>query len=87
MIIGTAGKAVDRVEQRVEMMSDDKKRYDTARNASTRYRQLGKRPSSRETEKCVNWQLSIRQDAQVARGVGGIKTADLASRSPSSLAD
>lgn len=27
MVIGTAGKAVDRVEQRVEMMSDEKKRY------------------------------------------------------------
>lgn len=32
VIIGTAGKAVDRVEQRVEMMSDDKKRYATGRD-------------------------------------------------------
>jgi hypothetical protein len=30
VIIGTAGKAVDRVEQRVEMMTDDKKRYAVA---------------------------------------------------------
>jgi hypothetical protein len=34
VIIGTAGKAVDRVEQRVEMMSDDKKRYGLHRGCS-----------------------------------------------------